>query len=157
MKLETKKMFKEIYSVILKDLGAYGGFPFYGVMILLFLLVSDFAFAYNLIVSLVVVTLVVIVFRLVHFKPRPGQKKKKYEILYERVDNSSFPSIHAARAVLISFALFSKATVALPLLVLLTLIVFASRLHFRRHDWTDVIVGLIIGVVLGWLFFPLFL
>lgn len=153
MKLESKKTFKEIYSVILKDLGAYGGFPFYGLLILLFLLLRDFSFAYTLIISLVVVTIVVIVFRLTYFKPRPGQKKKKHEILYQRVDNSSFPSIHAARAVMLSFALFAKAPVLLPLLVLLTLIVFASRLHFKRHDTADVVVGLLIGGVLGLIFF----
>lgn len=153
MKLEAGKTLKEIYSVILKDLGAYGGFPFYGLLILLFSLLRDFAFALDLAVSLVAVSVIVILIRLAHFKPRPGQKKKKYDILYERVDNSSFPSIHAARAVMLSFALFSKASVLLPLLVLLTLIVFASRLHFHRHDWTDVAAGAVIGLVLGWIFF----
>ena len=146
-------MMKEIYSVVLKDLGAYGGFPLYGAVILMFLLLNDFAFASRLVVSLVAVSLVIIIIRLAYFKPRPGQKKKIYNVLYERIDKSSFPSIHAARAMIISIALFAKFPVLLPLLVLLTLIVCLSRLHFKRHDWTDVIVGLVIGIALGLVFF----
>ena len=153
MKLESKKMVKEVYSVILKDLGAYGGFPFYGAIILMFLLLKDFAFASRLVISLIAVSLVIIAIRLAYFKPRPGQKKKIYNVLYERIDNSSFPSIHAARSVMITIALFAKFQALLPVLLLLTLIVCLSRLHFKRHDWTDVIVGLVVGLVLGLAFF----
>lgn len=153
MKLAFEKMSKEIYSVILKDLGAYGGFPFYGIVILFFLLLKNFAFTITLIESLVAVSIVVIAVRLAHFKPRPGQKKRKYNILYERIDNSSFPSIHAARAVMLSIALWTKVPVFVPLLVLMTIIVLLSRLHFKRHDWTDITAGAVIGLVLGIIFF----
>ena len=153
MQLKFTKMIREIYSVVLKDLGAYGGFPFYGAIILLFLLLKDSAFVSRLVVSLVAVSLVIIVIRLAYFKPRPGQKKRIYNVLYERIDNSSFPSIHTARAMIISIALFVKFPALLPLLALLTLIVCLSRLHFKRHDWTDVIVGLAVGVALGLIFF----
>src|SRR3989344_5773924 len=107
MKLDIKNILKEIYSVTLKDLGAYGGFPFYGILILGALFFGGYGFAYNLITSLVVVTIIVAVVRLSYFKPRPGQKPRKYDSIYGRIDNSSFPSIHSARAVMLSFALYS--------------------------------------------------
>lgn len=153
MQLEFAKMTREIYSVILKDLGGYGGFPFYAAMILLFVLLRDFEFVYRLIVSLVAVSASVAILRLAYFKPRPGQKKKSYSIFYERIDNSSFPSVHTARAVMISIALFTKAPVLLPLLVLMMIIVCASRLHFKRHYLVDVVAGLVIGLILGLVFF----
>lgn len=154
MKLKITKTLKEIYSITLKDLSAYGGFPFYGLAIIVFLYLGDLPFAYSLVVSLLAVTAAVAAVRLAYFKPRPGQKKRKYETLYERLDNSSFPSIHAARTATLSLALFSKAPAMLPLLVLLVLVVCLSRLHFRRHDPADVIAGLVIGAALG-LFFLL--
>lgn len=152
MKLDMEKTSKEIYSVILKDLSAYGGFPFYGIAILVALFLRDYVFAYQLALSLVVVTLIVIAIRFAYFKPRPGQKRKKYTTFYERIDNSSFPSIHAARAVLISAAFMTKLNI-MPIYILLILLVVLSRLHFRRHDTKDITVGLFVGLILGYLFF----
>ena len=153
MKLAFKETSKEVYSVILKDLSSFGSFPFYGIAIIGFLLLNDLAFAKTLFLSLVIVTVVVAAIRLAHFKPRPGQKAKKYGAIYERIDNSSFPSIHAARSVMISFALISKMPVFTPLAALLILAVCLSRLHFKRHDTKDLAVGLIVGYALSLLFF----
>ena len=96
--------------------------------------------------------MIVAAVRLAYFKPRPGQPRKKYTTLYERIDNSSFPSIHAARAVMISFAIYSLAPVLLTVLVLLTVAVLLSRIHFKRHDWKDLLVGIILGIVMGYYF-----
>jgi len=76
-----------------------------------------------------------------------------YATLYERIDNSSFPSIHAARTVMISMALFNKFNVLLPLLVLMTILVLMTRIYFKRHDIVDLSVGVIIGIVLAVFFF----
>ena len=153
MKLAVEKTLKEVYSVTLKDLSAYGGFPFYGLIILVFLLIGDANFALTLFVSTIVVTAIVSAIRLVYFKPRPGMPRKKYTAIYERIDNSSFPSIHAARSVMISFALISKMPIFTPIAALLIVAVCLSRLHFRRHDAKDLAVGLLIGYVLSLVFF----
>jgi membrane-associated phospholipid phosphatase len=153
MKLDFMKTLKEIYSVILKDTSAYGGFPFYGLMILAFVLVGAYGFALNLFLSLVVVTLIVAVARLAYFRPRPGQPRRKYKTLYERIDNSSFPSIHAARAVMISIMFYRIMPVMLPILVLLVVAVLLSRIHFKRHDWKDLAAGIVIGLILSYAFF----
>ena len=153
MKLDLLDTAKEVYSVILKDLSAYGGFPFYGVVILGALLFRSFDIAYSLAVSLVIVTIVVAAIRLSCFKPRPGMPKKKYSSVYERIDNSSFPSIHAARAVMISMLFYSVMPVLFPLLFALVLAVLLSRIYFKRHDAVDLAVGCAIGLALGYFFF----
>ncbi len=154
MKLALTKTIKEVYSVVLKDLSSYGGFPFYGIAVLCAIFLELYGFAVDLIISLIAITMIVAAVRLAYFKPRPGQPRKKYTTLYERIDNSSFPSIHAARAVMISFAIYSLAPVLLTVLVLLTVAVLLSRIHFKRHDWKDLLVGIILGIVMGYYFFP---
>lgn len=153
MKFDTKKTGKEIFAVVMRDISAYGGFPFYAAMIVVFFLLNNFDFAYTLLISLIAVTVVIAVIRLAYFKARPGMKKKKYNTLYERIDNSSFPSIHAARAVMISIALFSQFNELLPLLALLIILVYTSRVYFRRHDTWDLVAGTIVGLALGFVFF----
>lgn len=153
MKFDFRKTTREVFAVIMRDTSAYGGFPFYAMMIIAFFLLDEFVFAYNLVVSLIAVTIVVALVRLVYFKPRPGMKRKTYNTIYERIDNSSFPSIHAARAVMISMALFSKFNALLPLLALMTILVLMTRIYFKRHDAADLTVGVIIGIVLSVFFF----
>ncbi|HLD39084.1 MAG TPA: phosphatase PAP2 family protein [archaeon] len=153
MKFDFRKTTCEVFAVIMRDTSAYGGFPFYGMMIIAFFLLGELDFTYNLVVSLITVTIVVALVRLAYFKPRPGMKRKTYATLYERIDNSSFPSIHAARAVMISMALFSKFSALLPLLTLMTILVLMTRIYFKRHDATDLTVGVIIGLILGIVFF----
>jgi undecaprenyl-diphosphatase len=153
MKLDLEKTSREVYSVILKDLSAYGGFPFYGIVILGAVALDIFDFASSLILSLIVVTAVVACLRLAYFKPRPGMPRKKYSSIYERIDNSSFPSIHAARAVMISMAFYFIAPALLPVLLVLIAAVLLSRIHFKRHDFADLVAGCLLGLVLGYIFF----
>ncbi|MFA4819843.1 MAG: phosphatase PAP2 family protein [Candidatus Aenigmatarchaeota archaeon] len=153
MKLDFRKTVREVFAVIMRDISAYGGFPFYGMMIIAFFLLGELDFTYNLVVSLIAVTIVVALVRLSYFKPRPGMERKKYATLYARIDNSSFPSIHAARAVMISMALFSKFNALLPLLALMTILVLMTRIYFKRHDTIDLAVGIIIGIALAVFFF----
>lgn len=152
MQLAIWKTLKEAYAITLKDLSAYGGFPFYGIVVLMLMLPGS-SLAVPVLLSLIAVTLVVSAIRLLYFKSRPGQPKRKYKTIYERIDNSSFPSIHAARAVMLSMFFYSLSPVLWPVYALLTLIVLLSRLHFRRHDLVDLAAGLIIGIALGYFFF----
>ena len=151
MKLDSKNALKEISRVVLKDTGAYGSFIFFFLALVAFFLAGEQKFAIRMFFSLVAVTVVVIILRLAYFKPRSGMKPRKYKAIYERVDNSSFPSIHVARSVIISAAFFVKAPFLLPLLVLMVLAVCASRIYFKRHDITDITAGGIIGLILGFM------
>jgi membrane-associated phospholipid phosphatase len=89
--------------------------------------------------------------RYVMFKPRP--KKVKYHNLVERLDASSFPSLHAARSVMLAMIL-SQIFVQLEVRALLWLFAFGviwSRYHLKKHYIEDLAVGAVIGLVLGYL------
>jgi membrane-associated phospholipid phosphatase len=155
MRFDFDRTSREVFSVLLRDVSAYGGIGFYVVAIALFFVMSEFMFASRLVASLLAVTAIVGLTRLAYFKPRPGMKKKSYGTYYERIDNSSFPSIHAARAALISAALFTKLSLLLPLLIVVTFLVCVGRIYFKRHDFIDITAGTALGLALGFLFFYL--
>ena len=153
MKLDVRGTTEEIARVVLKDLGTYGSFIFYLVAAVIFYIAGAYTISLTLILSLAAVTIVVAAIRLVYFKPRPDMKIKKYNILYERIDNSSFPSIHVARGVMLSIAFFKAAPIMSPLLAILVVAVCASRIYFKRHYIVDITAGALIGLILGWVFF----
>lgn len=153
MELDLRSTSKTIAEVALKDLGAYGSFIFYAVVAASALALGDFLMFSKLVVSLVAVTLIIIFFRLSYRKTRPDMKKRAYRTIYETADNSSFPSIHAARATMLSVAIFSKFPLMLPVVAFLLLAVCASRIYFKRHDMIDITAGIVLGLALGWAFF----
>lgn len=156
MELDIRSTAKTIAEVALKDLGAYGSFIFYAVVAASTLTLGDFMLFSKLAVSLVAVTTVIIFFRLAYRKARPGMKKRAYRTIYETADSSSFPSIHAARATMLSVLIFSKLPAMLPVAAFLLLAVCASRIYFKRHDMIDITAGIVLGLALGWAFFLAF-
>lgn len=78
--------------------------------------------------------------RPVHDQPRPLHLRQPR--------TSSFPSGHAAAA-FFGAALLRDDDVAWPLYYAMAVIVAASRVHVRIHHASDVIGGVITGVVLG--------
>ena len=68
-----------------------------------------------------------------------------------RRSNSSFPSSHAANAAAIALVLGMRWRWLAPPLWLLAATVAFSRVYLNRHFLSDVLFGMAIGVVLGWL------
>jgi membrane-associated phospholipid phosphatase len=71
--------------------------------------------------------------------------------LYGRIDNSSFPSLHAMRAAALAavLALDNPAPWFVVVLALSVLGVCLMRVFFRRHHPSDVTVGVLFGVLSG--------
>ena len=65
--------------------------------------------------------------------------------------NSSFPSSHAANAAALALVLGLRWRRLAPLFWFLAALVSYSRMYLNRHFLSDVLVGVAIGVVLGWL------
>jgi len=68
-----------------------------------------------------------------------------------RRSNSSFPSSHAANATALALVLGLRWRWLAPPLWLLAGTVSFSRIYLNRHFLSDVLVGMAIGVGLGWL------
>ena len=135
----TKKLFEEITFL--------GGVLFYSLFSLLFLFNKDYYLFFILVFNLIFIYAAAIIIRTFYFKSRP--KKMKYHSFIRKIDASSFPSIHAARAtVLFLFILFNflNNLLLLCLSFVLTLSILYSRIYLKKHDPTDIVGGVLLGI-----------
>mgnify|MGYP001266299578 FL=1 len=83
-----------------------------------------------------------------YLKHRPIQSKR--ETLLDKYEAGSFPSIHAARITAMSIFIWQLIPHDLFSILLLSTIIFSvsySRVHHKRHYWTDIIGGIILGAI----------
>ena len=82
-------------------------------------------------------------------RPRPCQVDQTFEMLVARPSSSSFPSTHSAWAFAGATAIFMKYKKAgIAAFVVAALIAF-SRMYMFLHYPTDVLCGIIFGILLG--------
>jgi undecaprenyl-diphosphatase len=82
---------------------------------------------------------------------RPFDIKNSIELLISAPKDYSFPSGHTAISFTSAFALlFAKNKLWIPSIILATLIAF-SRLYLYVHYPTDVLVGILLGIVIGYM------
>ena len=81
-----------------------------------------------------------------YFKDRP--RKQTFSNILERIDASSFPSLHAARVTFLGGSLiyFFKNHLVTFLIMFFIGIVFYTRILLKKHDWIDIIAGLFVGL-----------
>lgn len=141
-------MFKKILSVFLKDITVFGGLFFY-LIFSSFFLAFDFNLFFKLIFALVLCFFIAITIRLLYFKKRPSPMK--YSNLLEKLDASSFPSLHAMRICTLSVIIsrYYGLFYLYAFFFVLSLIVIISRIYLKKHDIIDVSVGSLIGIGIG--------
>ena len=82
-------------------------------------------------------------------RPRPCQVDQTFEMLVARPSSSSFPSTHSAWAFAAATAIFMKYKKAgIAAFVVAALIAF-SRMYMFLHYPTDVLCGIVFGIILG--------
>ena len=143
---------KRQIDAALKEITNFGGVYTYSLIAVLFLAVKLYSVFYVLVLGLALIYLVTILIRLVYKRARP--KPEKYKTSIENTIMSySFPSIHSARVAFIAFTILGCfGTNLLSLVVaLVAVIVVCSRIYLKKHYWSDVIAGVVLGLVLGWL------
>ena len=119
-----------------------------------FLFQEKHVFFIVLILGQSVIYLTTLIIRLFYFKNRPN--RIRYRTLLEKLDASSFPSIHAARIsfLFIFLVIFvAKDVLFILLFFILTLLVLYSRIYLEKHYLIDVIGGVILGIITSSLFF----
>jgi undecaprenyl-diphosphatase len=132
---------------LIRDITALGSLFFYVLLIFLFLLLKNYDIFRRLLMGLVIIYPVTIIFRTFLFKNRP--KKIKYDSYIEKLDATSFPSLHAARtaamaAILVNF--FNNFIISI-LLLFIALAIAYSRIYLKKHDWKDVLGGIVLGIL----------
>ena len=143
-----KKFFEEITF--------FGGITFYLFVIILLLISKEYIFALKLFLGLAIIYFIAFVIRLFFFKERP--KKIEHNNFLEKMDASSFPSIHAARITCLFlfflFSLFFFLPLAAKLLMgIILLLTLYSRIYLSKHDFVDILAGIILGYLATIVFF----
>jgi membrane-associated phospholipid phosphatase len=144
-----------VLRILVEQLTHLGGLVFYCILLGFFALSGRRGILLALLLSLIACMGFAVLIRLLYFKPRP--KRIKHSNLLERLNASSFPSIHSMRALSLAFWLslhFSSLVIA-GYLVGLALLVMVSRLVLKKHDILDVFWGMVfsfgINLLIWWL------
>ncbi len=133
----------------IRDISALGGLPFYIAVMLWFFAANNKAVLYELALSLLLCYAVTTAIRLVYFKKRP--KEQSYKNIFEKIDASSFPSLHAMRAGalgVITAVFFNNVIITAAALVMIGA-VGATRVMLRRHHPIDTTAGIAIGGIIA--------
>ena len=127
------------------------GTAFFYILTIVYLILVKFDLAIKLIIIVVVLEIFCGLIKISYTKPRPILMKNK--TLVERYYAGSFPSIHSARAAATLFTLFSLKPSLFSGFITIFLVssVGYSRIYFKKHYLTDVVAGIIIGIVLCYL------
>lgn len=134
---------------IFDDLTLFGSVVFQGFLVILFFLLGEQNLSLKLLISLILVYVITLPIRYFYFKDRP--KKIHYSNLLERLDASSFPSMHSMRAsiLLILIPLNYSSWLLFIFFGILAIIIWFSRYVVRKHYPIDIFVGAILGFIIA--------
>ncbi|MFH1290361.1 MAG: phosphatase PAP2 family protein [Nanoarchaeota archaeon] len=131
-----------------EEITSLGGVIFYFIILLFFLLDGDLNRFMALLLAQIIIYAATFTTRLFYFKKRP--ENRLHNNFLEKIDASSFPSVHAARAtvLLLFFIISFQTNIYLTLLfVVLAPLVLYSRIYLKKHDLADVIGGILLGII----------
>ncbi len=148
MKLRIIKFYLD---TTMRDITALGTVPYHAIFLVFLLLFSQYELFYTVLLGEILIYFASVFLKLSFFKNRP--KKMAHENVLEKIEASSFPSVHTARiffvSVLLMFRLNNLGIAAF--LLLLSLLVAYSRIYLKKHYLIDVIVGAALGSILGYI------
>ncbi len=136
----------KIIEDALRDVTSLGGLLFSLLILIGVMLAKEWKLFVQLLIGSFLILVIVASIRFFYYKPRP--LVQKYKTTIERIDASAFPSLHAARLTFLFLCFsyfFSKLGWTVFFFVLLGL-GFYSRIYLRKHDWKDILCGLVVGV-----------
>lgn len=134
--------------VIFRDLSLLGGIIFYTVFSLFFLSLGEINFFWILLLNFIISTILLGTIRFFYYKERPI--KENYSTIVEKINASSFPSMHAWRVGMIftSFYLYYSHLIVTSIFLFITAVfVCISRVYLKRHYIIDVVVGFLAGIL----------
>ena len=151
-----RQLFRMIRNELASDLSSPGSFYIYALVVVAFFVSGDYNFSLQLFIAAFSVSIATYAIKLFYYKPRPDNKKRvKYKDIFIRLNESSFPSIHAARAAILGIAFMSRYenVAATVFAVFIIASVSISRIKLKRHYLSDVVAGIFLGLLAGYLVF----
>ena len=146
MNINVQKKLDDLF----RDLTSFGSAGFFALVLLLTLFLNGSLFI-DLLMGFIITLAVVVIIRSIYFKDRPH--KQDFHNFIEKIEASSFPSLHSARITFLALTFsyyFSNRFVSVFCILITTLVIY-SRIHIKKHDWVDVIAGMILGGLVFWL------
>jgi len=136
----------------IRDITSIVGFPIIVLISIGLLVWGKIEIMWEFIFALIVSELIIYIIRYFYFRPRPIGKRDGFTSLFERLDESSFPSVHAARASVMAVTLSQSLSLTAKIILwVVATTICASRIYLKRHHLSDVIVGGILGLVIGYI------
>ena len=134
-----------------EDITAFGALGFYLIITIFALLLGEGILALKLFLALILILFIIFIIRYFYRKPRPGEKIDNTNVL-TIIDSGSFISVHAARVIVLVFLLmpFFDRTI-LIFFWIVAILVISSRIVLKKHYITDIILGIIFGLVVYFL------
>ncbi len=140
-------IFGKVVDVVMEDASAIGGLVIQGLLVVVFWRSRHPGWK-ALMAGFVAAHLVTYIIRSVFFRNRP--KKRGHTNTIERLDASSFPSLHAARTGASMGLLMLMFDQLVPVFGGLIVLVAVSRISLKHHDIWDVLSGLFLGGLIAW-------
>lgn len=138
---------------LLEEVTCLGGVVFYTLVLIALVVFEQYSIFFSLFLIFLIIYAVTAIIRIFYFKNRP--EKMEHHSFLGRMDASSFPSVHAARVTVLAIfliVLFPGNPRMAILAILLGLLVLYSRIYLKKHDYIDLLAGVIIGAILSTLF-----
>jgi undecaprenyl-diphosphatase len=143
--------FQKFIPQLFRDLTSLGSLVFFAWILLFVLAMKEFSLFLQLVFGTVFTLIMVVFIRMVYFKNRPN--KQNHSNFIERMDASSFPSLHSARIVFLAITLasFFKTEYVTIFFTIFAVLVMYSRYYLRKHDLWDILGGILLGLLTFWL------
>jgi membrane-associated phospholipid phosphatase len=113
-----------------------------------FYLINQKQLAVKVFLGLIIIYTIGMIIRLTYNKERPKQKPRNN--LLQKIEANSFPSMHATRSTFILLILLQYFQYEIKISIFLSIIyitILYARIHKKRHDYIDLIGGIILGLV----------
>ncbi|MBS3128970.1 phosphatase PAP2 family protein [Candidatus Woesearchaeota archaeon] len=144
-----KNIFQKWLDEGMRDATTLGSIFFSMLLVVLFYLVGYSALANSILLGIILIHIIVIAVRSVYFKKRP--EALSYTTWLEKIEANSFPSVHTARIfVLVTLLTHPYTDYMMTIILFLFAVCIAyTRIYLKKHYWSDVFAGAVLGVILG--------
>jgi len=148
MDLSLQTNFKNIIKMFFEQITELGSLTIISILIII-LYFFEKNLAIRLIIGIIIITIIAMIVKAIFFRARP--KKQKIRTLIERIDASSFPSIHSARITFLTFwiAIYSSDIILKTILIITGILIAYSRIYLKKHYLSDVIAGIVLGLIVS--------
>ncbi|MDP2749492.1 MAG: phosphatase PAP2 family protein [Nanoarchaeota archaeon] len=142
----------KLFQLLIEDMSCFGGFSFLFFYLGFLLFTGHKLLVLAVAVSLFSGLLITSLIRLIYHRLRPENKNRKHKMIFhsifEKIYDASFPSMHAMSVSIVAYSLYFFDNRMAILAVIMAGMVYYSRNYLKKHYWTDIIAGAVLGLII---------